>query len=215
MSVEAKAWLAQPVLPPRAEHDGTLRRLLEHALICFGEQGYHAVSIRDIARAAGVAASSIYAHVASKDQLLAELSLVAHVEHRDRLRVALLEAGSEPASQVRAFVDAHVRFHATYPLLARVANRELGALSPANHERVMAVRLDSQALLEQIVDRGKTLGVLTAPDTYLATAAIGGMGIRVAEWWTPDSPYTADEVARHYAEFAVKMLTPAGGVACP
>ena len=38
---------------------------------------------------------------------------------------------------MKALVTAHVVMHATYPLLARVCNKELHALSPANAERVM------------------------------------------------------------------------------
>src|SRR5215467_1957839 len=42
------------LLPPRARANGTLRRLQEAALVRFGEQGYHGVSIRELAEAAGV-----------------------------------------------------------------------------------------------------------------------------------------------------------------
>ena len=38
-------------------------------------------------------------------------------------------------------------------------------------------------------------------------AAVGAMGIRVADWWHPDLGVTADEVADAYAAFAVKLLT--------
>jgi hypothetical protein len=33
------------------------------------------------------------------------------------------------------------------------------------------------------------------------------MGVRAAEWWTPDDPHTIDEVARSYADFAVKVVS--------
>lgn len=194
------------LLPPRSDRDGTSRRLLECALQRFAEHGYHGVSIRDIARATGLSASSVYAHVASKEQLLAELSTLAHEEHRDLLRAALLEAGVDPQEQVRAFVRAHVLFHARYALLARVANRELAALAPADRARVLSIRLDSQRLLEQIVARGRRAGVFTVGDDYLAVAAIAAMGLRVAEWWTPETTYPVAEVADTYAAFAVKLL---------
>jgi hypothetical protein len=41
----------------------------------------------------------------------------------------------------------------------------------------------------------------------LAVAAIGAMGMRVAEWWSPDLEMSIDHVADTYAGFAVKLLT--------
>jgi hypothetical protein len=41
---------------------------------------------------------------------------------------------------------------------------------------------------------------------WLAAAAIGGMGIRVANWFSPDGDFTVDEVADRYAEFALSIV---------
>ena len=68
--------------------DGTRRRLWEAALTCFGERGYHGVSVREIAKMAGLQAGSVYSHVSSKEQLLADLMPLGHEEHRDMLRGA-------------------------------------------------------------------------------------------------------------------------------
>ena len=200
----------EPLLPDRADSDGTLRRIHEAALVCFGQLGYHGVSIRDLARAAGIRPSSLYAHVRSKEQLLFDLVLLAHEEHRDQLERAVLDAGPEPVEQLQAYVRAHVTMHATYRMLCRVANRELAALSGANAEHVLRVRNSSVQLMQSVLARGSRLGVFAVPEPFVTAAAIGGMGIRVAEWWQPDGPYTAQEVADYYAELAVRMVAPVG-----
>src|SRR6266508_1938886 len=123
----ASSTTGENLLPDRARSTGTHRRLLEQALLLFGERGFHAVSVRDIAEAAGIRAPSIYKHLESKEELLFQLLLMAHEEHRARLRQALLEAGSEPIDQIRALARAHVLMHAELSSLARVANRELSA----------------------------------------------------------------------------------------
>ena len=41
----------------------------------------------------------------------------------------------------------------------------------------------------------------------LVVNAIGAMGIRAAEWWTPASPHSIEEIAETYAGFAVKILS--------
>ena len=207
----AKALAAIPpatdLLPPRATSDGTLRRLHEAALERFGERGYHGVSIRELAEAAGITVSSIYAHVRAKEDLLTELVLIGHEEHNELLRAALLDAPPDPREQIRALVRAHVFLHATYPLLARVANRELHALSPENAARVLAVRHASEGLFQDVIERGMAQGVFSVPDAWLGVAAIGAMGLRVAEWYAPESGYTPEQIAADYALFAVRLLT--------
>jgi AcrR family transcriptional regulator len=194
------------LLPPRLTAEGTLRRMLVAALTRFGERGYHAVPVRDIARGAGVRASSMYEHRASKEGLLVDLMMVGHEEHYDWLAAALGEAGDDPREQVSAVVHAHVRFHATYPLLARVCNRELGSLSPACLEQVLEVRNKAVQIISDAIERGVRQGIFRVPDGYLAAAAIGAMGIRVAEWYTPESGFGVDEVADSYALFALRLL---------
>jgi AcrR family transcriptional regulator len=194
-------------LPPRAEAGGTLRRIQEEALRQFAARGYHAVSVRDLAAAVGIHASSIYAHVPSKADLLADLLRLGHLEHRDRLRQALLDCGSDPNDQVAALTRAHVRMHAEYPLLARVANRELGVLEGVARDEIAAVRVDSERLILDVINRGRQLGAFGAPvDPLLAVAAIGAMGIRVAEWWNPALGISVDDLADQYATLARNML---------
>jgi AcrR family transcriptional regulator len=194
------------LLPPSATSDGTLRRLQEVALTCFGERGYHGVSIRDLAKAAGIQPSSIYAHVRSKEALLFGISMLGHETQRDTADSAVLAAGPDPAEQLRAYVRAHVHMHATYRMLARVCNRELAALSPEHEAEVRSVRDSSVRLLQGVLARGERLDVFEIADPFLVAAAIGAMGIRVAEWWEPGGEHTADEVADVYAGLALKLV---------
>jgi AcrR family transcriptional regulator len=196
----------QPLLPPRVQSTGTLRRLYEAALVLFAQRGFHAVSVRDVARDVGVQASSLYAHVPSKQHLLADLVRFGHEEHRDALRLALLESGAEPADQLSALMRAHVRVHATYPLLTRVSNRELAALPDDRQAEIVAIRLESERLFLDVIERGKRLGAFGVADPLLAVAAIGAMGIRVAEWWHPRLGIAIEDIAQTYAGFAVRLV---------
>jgi AcrR family transcriptional regulator len=83
--------------------------ILDAALEVFAERGYHASSIDDIARAAGISKALIYEHFASKQALHADLlehqagelfgRLAAAVERVEvESAAARLEAGSTPSS---------------------------------------------------------------------------------------------------------------------
>lgn len=196
------------LLPPRAVLDGTAGRIHEAALVLFGERGYHAVSMRELAAEVGVKPSSIYAHVAGKQHLLTSLVRAGHLEHRDALRASLLEVGSGPDDQLCALTRAHVMVHATYPLLTRVCNRELASLSDEHREEVLAIRLDAERMFLDVIERGQRLGDFGSADPVLAVAAIGAMGMRVADWWHSEVGVSAEELADTYAAFALRLVAP-------
>lgn len=203
----SRATVTGDVLPPRAMAEGTLRRLLTTALLQFGEHGFHAVSVRDLTRSLGLQPSALYSHLPSKQHLLGVLIRMGHEEHRDQLRLALLEAGSDPFDQISALARAHVRVHADYPLLTRLCNRELGSLLDEDKSEVLAIRMDANRLFLDVVERGQRLGAFGPVDPMLAVAAIGAMGIRVGEWWHPDVGMSVEHVEETYAEFARKLVS--------
>jgi AcrR family transcriptional regulator len=195
------------LLPPRDDLSGARLRLFESALLLFGDRGYHAVSVRDLMTELGQQPGALYFHVQSKQDLLFELMRIGIEVHRDRIKDALLDAGREPADQVRAVTEAHVRIHLEYPALARVTSRETRALSDEQLAKILATRAETMQVFIDVIERGVRLGVFSVTEPLLAVNAIGGMGIRAAEWWTPDDPHSISDVATSYAGFAVKLLT--------
>lgn len=197
---------APTLLPPRATSTGTLRRLHEEALLQFGALGYHAVSIRDLAGAVGIHPSTVYSHVKSKQDILAELIRIGHEEQSERLGRVVAEAGDDAAEQITAMVAELVRVHADYPLLMRVANRELEALSPEAREASYASRVNAEQIAVSIIERGQRQGLFGDFEPLLGMTALGSMGLRVAEWWRPELGIDVDELARTYAAFARRLL---------
>lgn len=193
-------------LPEGALPPGPRGTVLNVALRLFAEHGFAGASMRDIAREAGVQAATIYAHYPSKEQLLAELVRIAHEAHQRRLRQAMLESSSDAREQLMAYVRAHVKMHCELPMLAIVANSELHVLSRELAAPAHALREQSGQLLVEVIERGRKAGVFQVPHTWLAVAAIGGMGLRVAYWFTSEFELSADVVAECYAEFACRIV---------
>lgn len=206
-STTGAAGSAAALLPNESELSPARARLFGAALSLFAARGYHGVSVRDVAAAMGMTPSAIYAHVGSKHDLLAELISIAYSQHRDALRQAMLEAGNDPVEQISALTRAHVRSNAAYPLLARVANRDVGVLEPATQARVLALRAETESLVLDVIERGTRMGSFDPVDPVLAGASLGAMGMRVAEWWDPALGMSVDHLADTYAEFAVRLLT--------
>lgn len=198
---------AAPSLLPHAETlTEARRRLFEAAIALFGARGYHAVSVRDLANELGMAPGALYAHVGSKEELLYQLVAAGLEEHRSRVRAAVLDAGPEPADQLRALIRAHVQLHLEFPDLARVISRELRSLTEERYDAAVLVRNDTERTFLDVVERGVRLGSFATAEPRLAMLAIAGMGIRAAEWWTPEDPLPADAVVETFADYAVRLL---------
>jgi len=205
MSVDVAAGAA--LLPPGLDLSPSKRRLYEVAIELFGQEGYHGVSIRDIANALGQQSSAIYFHVSSKQDLLFELAVIGHRSHFEALRDALMDAGADPRDQVVAVARAHVRQHLDYPSMARLTNRELRALSAEHHQAVVEIRSQAERLMVDVIERGVRMGVFSTTDPFLDAKALGAMAMRLPEWWTPDSPRTRDDILERYSAYALKLVT--------
>jgi AcrR family transcriptional regulator len=198
---------APSLLPEGLVLSDARRRLFETAIVLFGDEGFHAVSVRDLATALGQQPGALYGHVTSKQELLFELMTLGVQAHRDALKAALLDAGREPDEQVRALTRAHVLLHLRHQALARLTNREARALTDPQRDAVARVRQESEQMFLDVIERGLRLGVLRSDDPLLTVAAIGAIGVRAAEWWSPGHERTPDQIADTYADFAVRLLT--------
>jgi AcrR family transcriptional regulator len=192
-------------LPDGVTPPGTRGRILLSALRLFAEYGFFGTSIRDIAAGAGINSATLYSHYPAKEDVLAELVLIGHELLHQRMQQALVEAPPGPAEQLAALVRAQVGAHADFPLLALVANAELHALSPERAAPALALREQSRELALRVLRLGVERGVFTVSDITLASVAIGSMGLRVPHWFGPDQPYTREQVADTFAQFALQI----------
>jgi AcrR family transcriptional regulator len=198
-------------LPEGVTPAGTRGRILHAALALFAERGFHGTSIRDIAARIGINSATLYAHYRSKEQVLEDLVVIGHRELHSRLQQAVVESDGGPAAQLAALVRAQVLVHTDYPLLALVANHELHVLPPDRAAPALALREQAREIAATVIASGVRRGVFRVADPVLAGIAIGSMGIRVASWFGPDQPYTREQVADAFAEYALKIV---GGEPC-
>ena len=193
-------------LPPHAVVDATQRRILEVALRLFAVHGFHATSMRDLAKVLEIPASALYVSFPSKDHLLAELVRVGHEVHLATLRAALLDGGSDPIDQLRAVVRANALMHVTYPHLAVVVNDEMHALPVELSGPGLALRRQGVAMLMDILERGIAMKRFAARHPAVTAGAIGAMSLRLPYWYRPSDELTPDELAASQVELAVRMV---------
>lgn len=104
-----------PVAAPALVPDDVEARLLAAALRLFGKRGYAAVSVREVARAAGVTTPAVYYYFGSKRGLYLRV-LHDLLERRAAAMRAALASGGDPMSRLRRVLEAYAAFDQDNPI---------------------------------------------------------------------------------------------------
>nr|WP_269329720.1 TetR/AcrR family transcriptional regulator [Kineosporia babensis] len=171
----------------------------------FAERGYRVTTMADIGAALGVRGPSLYKHVTSKQELLADIvfttmrTLIA-AQHR------AVEAGGPAAVRLRRAVEAHVRYHATHREQAFVGNRELDSLTEPTRSQILDLRRTYEHGIRAVIEDGCASGEFPATDARLVSFAILDMGMGVATWFRAEGEHDIDSLAYSYADMALRMV---------
>ncbi|MEV7731738.1 TetR/AcrR family transcriptional regulator [Streptomyces sp. NPDC088921] len=175
------------------------------ALELFTGRGYPATTMADIGAAVGIRGPSLYKHVASKQQLLAEImvgtmdALIA--EHR-----RAVSGTDDPCEKLRRATEAHVRYHARHRLEAFVGNREIRSLEEPSLSRVLGLRDTYEHGFRSLVQAGVEAGRFHVNSVRLVSYAILDLGMGVAVWYREDGDLSENQVAWQYGEFALRLV---------
>ncbi|HET7725941.1 MAG TPA: TetR/AcrR family transcriptional regulator [Candidatus Limnocylindrales bacterium] len=185
------------------------RRAIEDtASELFRERGYAATSVRDIAKALDIQGASLYAHVASKEDVL--WAIVDRVATAFEAAVAGAEAGAgdrDPVDRLRAFVRAHVHVICADPGASSVFVHEWRHLSDDRRAAILERRDAYERRLRGRIADGIADGVFAMVDpalaaTFLLTALNG-----IPTWYRREGHLSPDQLADAWADLAVRSLT--------
>jgi TetR/AcrR family transcriptional regulator, cholesterol catabolism regulator len=171
--------------------------LTRQAARLFAEKGYHGTSIGDLAEAMGVQKGSLYAHIASKQDLLYETM-------RDGAAAfhGALDAVPETlpvTERIRLALRAHLRVVAEQLEVATVFVREWRYLDGPRREEIVAERRRYEERFRALFREGRELGELRT-DLDEATAAL--LALSAANWaytWLQPGRDTDDLADRFHA----------------
>lgn len=159
-------------------------QILEAAVVCFLENGYHQTGVREIAKRAGISLGNLYNHFNGKHDVLAE---IATIERRELGPILDLLGKDEPADEVlKQFLEAYVRSLSEPEIVILTLEITCEAMrKPDIAELFSESRVMLVTSLARLIDRGvaeKTLRPV--PDTeetaYLILELIEGSSYRIA-----------------------------------
>jgi TetR/AcrR family transcriptional regulator, cholesterol catabolism regulator len=184
------------------------REIDEVASELFHANGYAATSVRDIAKALDIQGASLYAHVASKEDVLWSIVNGAATAFETKSDEAVADtATSDPVERLAALVEAHVDVVTADPERASVFVTEWRHLS-ADRRAAIAQRRDAyEARFRAVIDDGTAVGAFRPTDTALAATFILTALNGIATWYRPVGRLSADRIADNYIDLALRSLS--------
>jgi AcrR family transcriptional regulator len=156
--------MLEPVPPPdwKPYHHGNLRAvLLTTAERTLRERGVSQVSLRDLARQAGVSHGAPSRHFRDRQALLDALAVVGYTRLADEITDAMGKADDDFEAQLRAVAATYVRFAVENSALLELM---IAAGKAAGSEPVPEASQRPYAILEELIRRGQETGELRPGD---------------------------------------------------
>jgi AcrR family transcriptional regulator len=199
----------RPAARPRGYHHGDLRNaLLEAALAQIAVQGAGALSLREVARRAGVSHTASYRHFPSKESLLAAIAEQGFLMLGDAIGTAVQAHPDDPLAALQASGVAYVEFGVQYPHHLQVM---FGGLigRQADHPGLQQAAEGTYERLREAVRNAQRSGdVRGGDDRVIALASwaqVHGLALLIAGGQIADDAGNPPP-ARHLAIEVIRLL---------
>src|SRR5947207_13582678 len=146
-------------------------QIYEVAERLFSERGYHATTMREIARELQIEGGSLYSHISGKQDLLYEIVLRGS-EQFLRAAQAVIANGGPAREQLRELMYRHLAIMAASTARAIVHFHEWRHLEPARQAAILARRDEYEGYVRQIIRSGIAGGELAPNDERLVSLQV-------------------------------------------
>ncbi len=180
-------------------------RILAAAVQLFAQYGYHAATMRDIARISGIQAASIYYHYASKQALLVEI-MDTHMRGLNANLQRIVQASTPVQQRLHEAIANHIRLHTTYKAEFFIIDTEIRALEDEQRSAILALRDQYESMLQSLLREGIEQRIFRQVDIKVASYALIAMCTEVATWFRPDGRLSVQQVIDLYTQMITEGL---------
>ena len=177
-------------------------QILTVAGYLFSQRGYHATSMRELAKHLNLQGGSLYAHITSKEELLLEVVRQA----AERFLGVLEGLKGDPVSKLKSLVRGHLEVIAQELPRATVFFHEWKHLSPPLLEEAKALRRRYEEGVQAVIREGMEQGVFRVENLRLATLFVLSALNWTYQWYRPEGPLSLEELSEAYATLILRAL---------
>jgi len=187
------------------------REIEDVASALFRERGYAGTSVRDIARALDIQGASLYAHVASKQDVLRTIvdRMASRFEHGadDAIKGLGTDPAPGPAARLEALARAHVAVVTDDLERATVYVHEWRSLEADGRARMARRRDAYERRFRTVIADGVADGTFIGSDPTATAAFILTALNGLVAWYRPAGRLSPAAIADHYSELAVRAAS--------
>lgn len=181
-------------------------RILQAAAGSIASLGFHGMSMRDLARAAGTSLANLYNYFGSKEDILFALQSEAFATLTASAE-AQLAAVSDPPSRLYVFISHHVRYVAEHPDVMHVLVHEAASLPQQQRRVIRRWKERYFGLGRDIVAKLAGIAPLAPAELERVTYSVFGMLNWIYGWYQPDLHGGPQELARSIHRVAMCGLS--------
>jgi AcrR family transcriptional regulator len=176
-------------------------QILAAAADLFGQRGYRATTLHELARDVGVSKATLYGCFRSKEELLFAIFERTMTLYEGRLR-EIRRSGAPPAEQLRRVIRHHVQAVIAERSFLTVFFGEEANLPLRLRRAITRRKARYDRGVQTIVVQGIRQRVFAALPPRLTVFALLGMSNWVHKWYDPAGAWDADTVADAFVALA-------------
>ena len=178
--------------------------ILEAAGQLFSAQGFHATSMRDLARAVNLQGGSLYAHIESKEELLFEL--VNRAADGFLGGAEVIPESLPPKERLERLIEGHLEVIVRELDNATVFFHEWKFLNPNLQKQITERRDAYEQHFRQTIEGGIESGDFKVEDVRVATLFVLSALNWTYHWYRPSGKLTLTALSRHYRDLIFRTL---------
>ncbi|MCY0877825.1 MAG: TetR/AcrR family transcriptional regulator [Firmicutes bacterium] len=179
--------------------------IVEAAAQLFAERGFRATTVRDIAEVAGVLSGSLYAHIATKEDLYLEIVRRAAEDFSGAVG-PIVESQGPPDEKIRRMILAHLRVIEQSRAWARVYLDDDHELSENTRSEARKLRRGYERLWDRVLLEGIEQGRFHLRDESLTRLFILSALNGVVRWYHPEGRLSSEAVAQEFLILVERVL---------
>lgn len=172
----------------------------------FRERGYSATSMRELAKAVGIEAPSLYNHFASKEALLSDICFGMAEAFFTAFKSATEEQEQDAATALKAAMQAHLKTIASHLELSEVFFREWPRLSEPELSRFRQLRSRYEAGYRRLLREGMQSGEFQKLNDKVAVFTMLSALNASGDLLRSRASLDADELSRQMSRLLLKGI---------
>lgn len=163
-----------------------LARIIEATLKLSNKQGFHATTLRDLARASGLSMGALYSYFATKETLLGMILIEVSAAAIAALATPPEEIGADPRAHLRWLIATHIRLTEAMQPWFVFAYMEAKSFPPEARRMAVDSEVATERLFTAVLSAGVAQRRFHVPSVELTAALIKPL---LQDWYVKRGKY--------------------------